>query len=242
MEKQMNRIYLMIILVLAAVSFSPQKSHAIINGDLVMPSDRVALSTVGIIEDGARVCTGTLIRPNVVVTAAHCPTIGSVEAVRFGLNANDPNATTIVASAVYVHPGYDPYGYDNDIAVFILSAPATAPYIPVALMADAGDIAHNDKLVSVGYGRIDATTPTLGIMHKAIVSVLHASDEKVIFTMKQGPYGICFGDSGGPAYQLNNGALTLVGVANAVINYQCKGYGYFANVGAQRAWIESVIP
>ena len=92
-------------------------------------------------------CTGTVVAPNVVLTAGHCAVdevtgatlapsgfavvTGSVDWTNSALRQVSP------VSRVIVNPSYDPVTDSYDAALLVLSSPTTAPAIPLASSADA---------------------------------------------------------------------------------------------------------
>ena len=86
------------------------------------------------------VCSGTLVSPNVVLTAGHCAaddTSGAaLDPSGFGVvtgavdwsDATDRHVSTI--SQVVVDPSYDPSGPSHDAALLVLSSPVSSPTCP----------------------------------------------------------------------------------------------------------------
>jgi hypothetical protein len=87
---------------------------------------------------GGSSCTGALVSPTLVITAAHCfPTAGTIHTIEFGTpnlrpssgvgNLVNPGPVQVVTAASYtINPGYNPalsVGGGNDIALIRLNAP-----------------------------------------------------------------------------------------------------------------------
>ena len=83
-------------------------------------------------------CTGTVIAPQWIVSAAHCAfrpggqgVDGMVTLTGVG-DLNDPNGEVIAADQLVVHPDWDPQTLTGDALLIHLRSPSTAPPHPVA--------------------------------------------------------------------------------------------------------------
>jgi secreted trypsin-like serine protease len=175
---------------------------AITNGT----SDTDDPSVVGLVDaNGMLLCTGTLVSPTVVLTAAHCldgVTTNITDQIFFGSSVRDAGTFVAVTGAL-VHPEYDPSTLANDLALLALASSATST--PIPLLAPTPDASlTNATLRVVGYGDTAADAGDFGQKHtgtSTVVSVTATSLELAAAPSQQ-----CFGDSGGPAL------LTIGGV------------------------------
>lgn len=171
-------------------------------------------------------CTGTVVAPRVILTAAHCAE--DVESGRF----TKPGAYAVATGVADLHqvtranvfhvvethvfPGFDPGRVHGDAALLILSEPTTAPPLALAGSADAALYGAKTPVSIAGWG---LTQP----QHRSGPATLRTAqmevqDPSFCSRRTHGYYreyspalqlclleppsdksGSCFGDSGGPA-------------------------------------------
>jgi V8-like Glu-specific endopeptidase len=175
-------------------------------------------AVVAITYFGQDFCTGTLVAPRVVVTAAHCldeTLTGGVPFTDFDVffgTETDAGGVSIHVSGGMLHPGWDADSLDNDIGVLALELPAPAE--PVKMNRTAfHDGFVGRPLRIVGFGVTSATSTESGTKRQATSEV--TSYDADDFHYGGTPGQTCFGDSGGPGFMtLQDGVEYLVGVTS----------------------------
>jgi secreted trypsin-like serine protease len=187
------------------------------------------------------ICGATLIAPSVAVTASHCINAYATDnfGVGFGTAGSGPQ---YAAKTVFMHPLYNPNGYErwhNDIAVLIFPRPLTQP------VAHVSRVASGDPARYIGYGR---TTPGGPDVHTGYTFERKSARQKTTATDALGIYttgidgGLCWGDSGGPLFR--DGTNEVVGVLadfNAVFDCHVANDMIFTALAVQQAFIDAAV-
>jgi hypothetical protein len=227
--------------------------QGIVNGTPSEPSDDATVYVLTHPAEGDAVfCTGTLIAPNLVVTALHCVTHSTV-----GFFTCNPDGSLVVTDRadgkigpllepedidIYVGPtiiGASPVASGSqllgtgstqicrgDIAFLVLDGPVDAPIASVRL---SSGVKTGDTLRVLGYGE----TETFGDSGRhfrdgaRVVDVGPKSEDERSISASPRTFvineGPCHGDSGGPAFLANGGPL--VGVYSLTAGQSCTGVG-----------------
>jgi uncharacterized protein (TIGR03382 family) len=229
----------------------------IINGEPDSnPAHQAVVSLSLELAEGAAMCSGTLIAPRVVLTAAHCVADATRVDVRFGSSAYV--GTQIAASEWLAHPNYDSRRLSNDIALVRLSEPppegvVPIPYLPSALALT--DVDLGTELEFVGFGEDEAGIAGTKLTVRNQLDWLCDSDRACYFEW-QGlqvwaakytlchdmvPGGTCSGDSGGPAFLERDSQEYVVGVTSYGGDEDCTTYGCSTKVDRFQGFIEDFL-
>lgn len=192
----------------------------------------------GVPEGVSVVCTGTLIAPRVVATAAHC--LGGLAPAAFDVwfgatvGATPGSRVRVVGGAA--HPAYDPEADGNDVAVLFLER-AERDVTPLPWLDRPAELAGASARV-VGYGTPDGKAEggtRLG--GTATIESLSESSLRII----PAPSMTCRGDSGGPVLATLDGVQLLVGITTHG-DPACVEEGFAARTDAYAAFLRAATP
>lgn len=176
-------------------------------------------------------CTGTLIAPRVVLTAAHCagaPAMADNLEVLFGRDAADPTAVVLRVSEVHLHPGYQDEGDPADLAVLILEQRAPAAPLPINTSPlDGSWVQRRVRLVGFGQSQPSGAPPGTKRSGTATIDEVKSARLRIL----PAPSLSCHGDSGGPVLGPGRSGEVLLGVT-ATGDPGCAAYGLNVRVDA----------
>jgi MYXO-CTERM domain-containing protein len=181
-------------------------------------------------EEGVGACTATLIAPNVLLTARHCISSSVQEAIQCGRAALGPavpgqsvaatNSAVLDSSSIF-HRGADvrvpAEGNDTcgfDIALVILEDVISAQEATPAVPRIDRNVIRGEVYDAVGYGQDETGAQTPGRMLRSGLTVAcgvgSCPNSGVTSTEFVGETGVCSGDSGGPALDVNGKVVGVV--------------------------------
>ena len=212
------RILLRIAATLAPLVVSP--AHAIVGGGA--PSvDGVARAIVTIVGSRGNFCTGALIAPKIVLTAAHCVQPGAdYKIVDYGAD-RQPSLQDV--KTIAIHPGFNmqtmlAHRATADVALLQLDAPAKAkapavlgaPNIPIQV---GGRFTIAGIGVTVrGDGKSGGTIRAAGLVATGKPGTLQIRLVDPVGGGTRDGLGACTGDSGGPVFEDKQGGPVIIGV------------------------------
>ncbi len=133
-------------------------------------------------------CTATLVGPRVILTAAHCAKGG----VTYGRQS----------LKMLKHPRYSIFGHQHDVAIGILPMGLSPPYVTVATTVPV----VGDDLVIAGYGCFKNGQYD-NKLRAGETEISHKQGTDWVSSTKA---AICYGDSGGPAFEMRT--MSQIGV------------------------------
>jgi V8-like Glu-specific endopeptidase len=184
-------------------------------------------AVVALTSAGALVCTGTLVAPRFVLTAAHCVVRSAASEVRVGADVDAP-ARVVPILGARVHPDYDPFERTNDVAIVALAEPVddVVPATPMRAPNDA--LVAGAPLRLVGFGATSGGGRP-GSKHQGATVIQRVSSLDFVFQGR--PSQTCAGDSGGPAFVVVEGREVLAGVTSGG-DATCTEFGRDVRVDA----------
>ena len=196
-------------------------------------------------QQGGELCTGEVVSPHVVLTAAHCaggedPSITNAS-WRVYLGPDFGQATTanmLPAASAHYHPSFNSsdLGGGNDVGVVIMQNALPSYITPLPYNRASMDSLDGRTVRFVGYGLDNATTQTGGGIRRQTTTTL-TDHTALLLHFADGTHETCNGDSGGPAFMNLGGQEIIVGLTSYG-DVACADGGYDTRVDTFADWID----
>lgn len=191
---------------------------------------------------GAGFCSGAVLAPNVVLTAAHCVAAPQATRVHFRDYAGKP--VLIEVARVARHPGFRADAVaarakSIDLALIETKTPLPPSFAPVAMGDAPADVGAAFDIAGFGVAQ-PGNAATSGVLRRARLTLRAPLSKVLLWLASDDGAGACTGDSGAPVF--SNGALVgIVAFAQGAKGRGCGGLTQAMRIAPYRGWIEQTI-
>ncbi len=225
-----------------------EDDQSIVGGRLVNEGDPINKSVVAVYDEKrGSLCTGSLLRDNLVMTAAHCVEDGiEGQVILFGANIRSAKHRRPVVDGV-MHGTFRRQSANSsinwgDIALIRFEGTVPQGYAPSEILRDSSRLKTGRTVFLAGYGLSDGVENTgSGTLRKVYTRIGDGdySATEILIDQRRG-HGACRGDSGGPAYVKIGKNYYLWGVTSrgsGVNARSCKVNSIYTNALALMPWL-----
>ncbi len=189
-------------------------------------------------------CSGTMLSPNKVLTAAHC--LEGAASIDILFNVAGDKFVYVTASSWNIHPeftGFSGGDIRNDIGIVHSPVSLPVPNLPI-LTSSAPKI--GDKASIFGYGATSGGASIDGKLRSGAMMLSGVDGNKIYASFEANASNVCSGDSGGPLLLQVGNQQTIVGTTSYGTKVDCSvgEVSVFMNLQSPsiQSFIRSVAP
>ena len=243
-----------------SIAITPTSSQAIVGGGNASAGEYPWMAAVYLgSPNGGQFCGGTLVRPTIVITAAHC-ILGApapvISGVMIGSTTLNSGGELIPAAGFVIHPAWNAGLNIFDIAAIRLTrASLLGTPLPWATSADAQWFEAGDTATVIGWGATREGGSGSNALKEATVPIVsdagcsdaygvqYVAYQHICAGYPQGGTDTCQGDSGGPM-MVRNGSnqFILAGITSWGVGCAEAGFpGVYSRVANLTTFIDAVV-
>jgi secreted trypsin-like serine protease len=216
--------------------------------------------TVALYRGSQQVCAGTLVADEWVISAGHCvisPSqpnggISKIVVNRHNLTVSTTGEDIPVKKAIR-HPSYNSSTLDNDISLFQLERPSSAPKATIIRPDQAPSATTAEAMTTVvGWGATREGGRPSNVLLEVDVPIItnaqcktyprynNVTDNMICAGYVNGQKDSCQGDSGGPLFMKIDDKITHIGIVSWGIGCaRANAPGVYTSVGRYHEWLKT---